>query len=294
MADVPAAPAAPLVIPAPGAESAPPPAAAPLAGKYANSAELQKGIREGVRHLSGTDLLPEGELVGPGKFFADDAAAEAYYKGKVEPAIKQGKPKETPSPATAPLQIGGEPLPDNADVPTILAKAGLKDADVVKQFTEKGDLTEEQYKAIRGVRPGLTKGDIKFIAAGMQAQATLVAQAVGKARSDAAAAAGGAEQLSSLLNAAKSFVPEGEQAGINAMLQNPATTVAAVKVLRQMHADHIGAGGSVSPINGSPPGAPPAITSMAEYKALERRAMAGDAAARERYLTIDANKIVNP
>lgn len=294
MSDVSAAPAAPVVIPAPGASASPAPATL-LAGKYADRPALEKGIREGVKHLTGSDLFPEGALIGEGKFFADDAAAEKHYKEKIEPAIKQPKGKEAPAPAAAdPLKIGGEPLPENADVPTILAKAGLKDADVVKQFTENGDLTDEQYKAIRGVRPGLSKSDIKLIAEGMQAKSVLVAQAVGKARSEAANAAGGADQLSALLNAAKLFVPEGEQAGINAMLQNPATTVAAVKVLKQMHADHIGAGGSTSVIAGSPPGAAPAITSISEYKNLERAAMSGNAAARERLLTIDASKLVNP
>lgn len=291
MSEVSAAQAAPVVIPAPGA---PPAAPVLLAGKYVDSPALQKGIREGVKHLAGSDLLPDGELVGPGKFFADDAAAEAYYKGKIEPAIKQPKAAPAAPASTEPLKIGGEPLPENADVPTIIAKAGLKTDELVKGFTETGDLTPEQYKAIRGVRPGLSNADIKFIAEGLQAKAALTAQVVAKARSEAATAAGGAEQLSALLNAAKSFVPEAEQAGMNAMLQNPATSVAAVKVLRQMHADSVGAGGSTPAINGTANGPAATITSRAALKALEARAMAGDASARDLYLTIDVSKVVNP
>ena len=264
-----------------------------LAGKYADRSALEKGIRE-ARKAAGFEAIPDKfPIIGEDGLFTDDAAGEREYK-RLETLIAQGKKPQEPKPGEAAqaLKIGGDPLPENADVPTIIARAGLKIEDVVKQFTEKGDLTDEQYKAIRAKRPGLSNADIKFIAEGLQAKSVLAEQAISKARNEAANVVGGMPQLESLLTQAKTFVPESEQAGLNAMLQNPATAVAAVKVLKQMHADHIGAGGAQPIINGTA-GGPAAhnIKTFAEYKDLERRAKNGDESAWKTLATIDVSKL---
>lgn len=208
---------------------------------------------------------------------------------------KKSAPAAEPAQTTpGEMKIGGEPLPETADVPTILQKAGLKEAEVAKHFTEKGDLSDEQYAAIKKVRPNLTKADIKFIAEGHAAKAMLRAQAMERVAAEAATIAGGKDKLDTLLREAETFVPAGERAGFDKLLDNPATAPAAIRTLMQMHKDHVGAGGSQDLVSGQPSSSVNhGITTIAEYKDVTRRAVAGDKAAAAIILSIDVSKLKN-
>lgn len=256
----------------PTGDTAPPKEVPKFAGKFTDEKALAKGINE----LRGTlGYTPLANPIGEDGTYKTPEEAEADYKalskliGAKAPAKPpDGKPAE-------PLKIGDVDV--EADVPTILTKAGLQLTDLEQQFIKDGDLTDEQYKAIQKARPSLTKPDIKLIAEGMAAKAILAGNAVNTAKSEAAQIAGGEEQLATLLQSASSFLTPTERDDFNRRLQDPKLTVSAVKDLAARHAQAVGAGGGI--VRGGTPAGPSLPKNSTEFSKLVQRASAGDQSA---------------
>lgn len=248
------------------------------AGKFADEAALATGINN-IRTRLGAE--PLANVLGEGGTYKTPAEAEIEYKalerlaGSIKPAAKpDGKPTE-------PLKIATEaPAEADQDVPAILTKAGLNQADLETTWQEKGDLTPEQYDAIRKARPSLTKGDIKLIAQGMAATAIVRNQSVEASIAESQKVVGGKEQLDNLLASAKSFVTDAaELADFNRRLSDPKLAVGAVRDLAARHAAEVGAGRSQPLLRGGTPAGPAIPKSSAEFTKLVDRASRGDAAA---------------
>lgn len=282
MPDTPTAPPTP---PTPPAPPTPPPVK--FAGKYDTPEALEKGIRE-IRTKTGFEPLPDSlKLIGDGGLYADAAAAEREYK-RMESLIGAAKPTKT-----ADLSIE-TPTPDaEFDVPTLVNKAGLRLDELQAQFSTSGDLTQDQYAAIRKVRPGLTNGDIKAMARGMVAEAALRAQAMEKVVTEAQQIAGGEQQLTLLRAwAAQNITPERLQRLNSQVKADPAFYPDMVRLLTAEHSAAVGAGKAQPLIGGTAANGAVAPPSPAEYKDLERRAMSGDKSAIARIMAMPPAKLL--
>lgn len=219
--------------------------------------------------------------------FKDVGELEKGYKELETKLGQRGVQIDTPKPAApnAAPQIGDNPSPtpdEPVDVPTVLTKANLKMEDLAEQFSTKGDLTEDQYNAIRKARPGLTKADIRLIAEGMASKQALIGQAVATAVNKAAEAVGGRAQLDNLV--AWASTPDAglspkEKAVLNAQLKDPETVGLAVETLAAKHARAMGAGKAQPLAQGGTASTTAGAKDSREFAQLVAAAQRGDSAA---------------
>jgi len=263
-----------------------------LAGKFIDADALANGINN-LRSKIGAE--PLSKVIGEDGTYKDAADAERAYK-ELERISGSLRPKPDGKPVD-PLKIG-DPVNDDADITQVLSKAGLEQSQLEKSWTESGDLTTEQYEAIRRVKPSLSKGDIKLIAQGMAAQSVIKNQTVQAAINEAEGVVGGKEQLQNLLSSAVNFVTDkAELEDFNRRLADPKLAVGAVRDLAARHAAEVGSGRSAPLVRGSAPSGPAIPKSSAEFTSIVKRAAQGDANARAVLLAtpqsvIDSWKVV--
>ncbi len=171
------------------------------------------------------------------KFKNMEEQARAY------PELEKVLGKKTP-PTTAP-QIPIPPaipdLPDEAGISAIVERTGLKEADIVAAWQEKGDLTAEQYAAFK--KQGIPKGAVKEY---LTAQSIVGKQMVEGALKDARDFVGGEKQHTNLLAwAGAGGIPKTEVDKMNAELAaDPRNIVDITKRLYAEHTRAVGAGKS--------------------------------------------------
>lgn len=275
---------APAPPPPPGSPPPPPPIVPPpnsgavlFAGKYKSPEDLEQGFRE-IHKPLGLDEIPgDRKLVGQGGMYTDHSALESAYKTFEKLLSTRAVTSPPPPPPGEGLKIGGGE-DANLDVPDLITKAGLKAEDLEKQWTEKNDLTDEQYAAIRKARPSLTKGDIKAIAEGMAAKAALAAQTQQAIRADAVQVAGGEKELNGLLAWAKTGFNAAEQADLNRRLGDPNLYKGALQQIAAAHRAALGAGNAQPLVGGTPASGSPVNTASDIFE-LTKRAEAGDTSA---------------
>lgn len=271
----------PVVSAPPSPVATPTPPSAPLAGKYADQAALEKGIREAWTKVGLPGLPAEGSpLIGQGAMFGSVDDAVAGYK-KIErliaPSANQPTPPATP-PAPALPQIGEPASATDEDMTTVglIQKAGLNGNDVMAQFGKDGKLTDEQYAAIRKAHPGVSKAMLNEHLALLHRD---FSRTIAEVKSKASEMAGGEQKFQTLLAWAGSQYKGEELANMNRMLADPTTTVAAVKIM--LH-DYATSGGTTQtkPIIAGAPGAPTGKpANAAEMAALMARVQSGDPSA---------------
>lgn len=194
---------------------------------------------------------PAGERVYAGKY----KTVEDLEKSYVELQKKLGAPKP-PADADA-LKIDTTPtpkveeIPDTADLGVVLEKAGLKQDEVAKAFSETGKLTDDQYKAIKA-KYNLPRAAVDQFMAGQAAQAAVQTITQKQIRAEAATIAGSEEALNSLLASAKDFVPADEIEDINARLADPKRYKGAMRDIMEFHKAAVGAGKSKPLVSGTP------------------------------------------
>lgn len=256
------------------------------AGKYATVEALEQGYREIRKPLGLSELPADSKLFGDGGMFRDVKALESAYRDMDTLLSSRSKPAEKPTPPGDGLSIpqddpkAGEPAPEPSDfdVPEIITKAGLKPEDLEQAWTEKGDLTPEQYAAIRKAQPGLTNATIKAIARGMAAEAALHASQQAQIKAEATSIAGGQQQLEALLAFAKTEFSGAERADLNRRLADPALFKGALQQITAAHREKVGAGKAQPLINGGP-GVAHSVASADDILKLRRRANSGDQSA---------------
>lgn len=184
------------------------------------------------------------------------------------------------------------PPPEGEDFdPTeVLAKAGLKPDDVYKQWQETGDLTDEQFTAIRRVRQNLGKADIRAIARGITAERELDGFRQERMRSDAAAMVGGDDKLQMLLDNGSTFIPKDEIDGLQKLLSDSKTYKVAVRAIMAHHEAYIKSSGSKPLINGGPAASGP-ISSREEYRKVLELVVKGDVNAKARLMATKDSEI---
>lgn len=216
---------------------------------------------------------PKEERLYAGKY----KTVEDMEKGYGELSKKLGT--KAPAAEPSPMQIGtvdmaaGEDLP----IPEIIEKAGLKLADLTKSFAETGELTDDQYKAIHKARPGLSRADVKMIAKGMAAEASLVKVTQDQIFQEAATIVGGPDKLKTLLNSGAQFIPADELEDTQARLCDPKKFKSAIRDMLAWHTAKVGPGGTI--ISGSGGGGKGGAKDIKEFNELVRKAQGGDSEA---------------
>ncbi len=220
-----------------------------LAGKYKTEADLHKGISELAGKLEMAELVPAA--------FKDAEHAESVYKalsrhqGRLSainnpPADGEDKPLEIPKPGS-----GDDGASDMTAI-QVMEKAGLDGTKIAQQWKKDGKLTDEQYEAIRKIKPAYSKQDINEYIAGLEARAQIQQQAQHQAKRHAAELAGGklkddgtidTAPLDNLLKFA-AILPEHRRADLNERLGDPRRYEGAVKELLAEHREAVGAGRS--------------------------------------------------
>lgn len=263
-----------------GTEETPP----KFAGKYDDDEAALKGTNE-LREKMGLD--PVEKLYGEDGLYASRAAAERGYK-------EMTKLQRTARPSAEqaePMKLGGEETETDEPITPqqILERAELDFADLEKQYAEHGELTPEQYTAIRKSDPSLKNVSTAILktlvdnaARGMIATAKEATQAQAAMRAEAAEIVGGEDVLEMLLKTAPSFVPKNEFEDLAERLKNPKWFRGAARDLKQFHADSVGAGKSKPIVGGGEPSGSGGAKNSAEYHRLVRAAAAGDEAARRK------------
>lgn len=252
-----------------------------IAGRYETPEKFEEGYKQLYKEVTGLDW--KGSVFGKDTPNSDLPSAENSYKQLrrgISARSADDKPKGDTAPAqpTGTIQIAKTTDPDldaDYDPYKIVESANLKIEDLAKQWQDKGDLTDEQYAALRGARKNLGKSDIKAIAKGMiaehQARSIAYQMAVGKA----VERAGGQESLSTLIKWAESGLTPRQQQAVNAQLADPELVADAIDFIKFKHAEANGSksdaarGGSASSINTS------GFTTLADFKAASDRIRVG-------------------
>lgn len=252
----------------PGTPAAAPAAAPMILNKYKDQPEFEKGMRNLANKAARSEVIKDGEkLIGEGgrwKTLDEAIAAHGAYSAvlharggdeetKPEGEVKKPEEKTAEAKPTEPaaLRIGEPPAADSepADIPGILDKAGLKLDDLKAHWQEHGDLSEDHYKAIKGVRKNLGDADVKLIAEGFLAKARLHDAARTQIHGELAGIAGGEQQLKTILgDAAKHIEDPAERAAYNKMLDDPKQAKAALRAIMAIRAEKLGATKSVDTI----------------------------------------------
>lgn len=248
------------------------------AGKYETPEALENGLRE-IRGAMGLEPVPDdAKLIGT-MYKDPDAAARDYVR--MQRMMSQGKHKvgDPPLAIENPSTNGGQDDADY-DVPDLIKKAGLDMAAVEKQYLEAGDLTAEQYAAIRKANPGLSKAAIKAIADGQAAKAQLRQHAQQAVVGEAQQIAGGKEQLDNLRQWAATNIPQERLDRLNKqVVADPTFYPEMIRLLRSEHADAVGAGRASPLINGSNPTITSKPLTGDDWRRVRDAAMNGDPAA---------------
>ena len=260
-----------------------------FAGKYDSPEAFERGIREGAK-AAGLPFSEKAKLIGDGGMFASVKEAEEGYKALERAITAKGKADAAPKPvAPMPGDTPDEPeqVDDDADLETLVTKAGLNTMELGREFLTNNKLTDDQYTKLRKAMPGATKKVIDAII-GTQIQ-------VAKAEWDSATTAaeqvaGGREQLTGLVQWASKNMDPAVVQGLSAQAKaNPKFYPAMIEVFASAYAKKAGGtpgGQGVKPGAGAP-SSTTVIRTAADFKALRLAVERGEPGARERMAAAD-------
>lgn len=249
-----------------------------ILGKFDTPEARDKALEEIHKKVLGEEV--------PLPAFKDDEAKNkaytAYEKAMRNPPTNGAatppapKKEEVADPAgILSIGTGGD---DDPDVDALLVKAGLDGAEVTKQWTEHGHLTDAQYAALKKVGYGRKLADT--IATGQHARAVLAVQQNQAIRAQAIEVVGGEEAFKNLDAWASANLPKERLDSLNAMVKaSPKAYPEVVRMIKAEHAQALGAGKAQPLVTGSGGTPGTAIDSWAQIRALNRKAAAGDQAA---------------
>lgn len=262
-ASEPPAPANPATQPAASAPPAAPKADTPAdkkwAGKYASTDELAKGLRHLWKH-AGLGELPEGELWGEGPTSRWKSAedAEASY-ANAERLMRQTKAAErTPTILDEPSDAKPTKTDDFQDIPIgdWIKRSGLSQADLEKAFSE-GRYDEAMREQMRRSHPTYSQMPKQQAYDAMDAKLQLAMMQITNLRSKAAEIVGGKDNLRAMLSSIDDVVPADERAALRASIDNPATTLVALRALKSHYEAATANGKGDAPVAGTPASAGP-------------------------------------
>ena len=267
------------------------------AGKYETPEQLEQGIREARKSL-GLDPMENKPVVGQGGIVADHTAAEQYYKDMQALISKNGAQSGTgqqnnqqtdPNQQQGGQQLsvnkpgeGGDDDGNEPDVDQILQSAGLDGNELAQQFAQNGELTSEQYEALR--KQGYPRPAVDSYMRAAQAEAAQYEHQQQQIRQDAAQLVGGEQALDTLLQQAPNFVPTDEIDDINERLGDPKKYRGAIRDLKEYHQQALGAGNAQPLISGQGAGNGGAgpIQNRQDFVETHKKAQQGDQTAQQR------------
>jgi len=155
-----------------------------------------------------------------------------------------------------PISMQPKAIPDDATPEQIINHAGLNPGDLVKQFVEKGSLTEDQYKALKE-KAGLPKGAVNALAEGILAKSKVQEANAQRAQLEAAAEFGGMAEVQKMAEKVGETLSADMRSTFQAKLNSgdPATVKDAIRAIAAMHKASNGA--ATPNVNGGVATTPP-------------------------------------
>jgi hypothetical protein len=271
--------------PPPSPTSPPPEDSSKFAGKYDTPEALEQGIVE-ARNKIGLAQIPDGTHI-IGDMYGDVTSAEMAYKdlesiiGKIS-APKPPTAAAEPADAETPLEIKEPVEGEELTVEQILSKADLDPQDLQSHWAEHGNLSDEQYAALK--KQNYTKPMVDQYLRGQAAVTQMTVAAATDARQNAINLVGGENQMNNLLTQAVEMIPANQHEAFNARLKDPGQVEGAVRELMQRHSELIQSGNARPLIEGTMahPVNTGAITTPEDYFDALGKARRGDMTARNR------------
>ena len=288
------------------------PAPEQIAGKFNDQPAFEQGYRELAKKLE-YPFPDDQAVIGEGGRHRTLGEATEVYSAMERIMGRMSTPDPTPDPEPAPaptppatppqppapaagadpaMQIAPPAVDSEAGVEAILQGAGLTQDQVVEQWNQGNQLTDDMYARIAGVNAAFSKTVVDQFITGLQAQTQIAAEAQAAARSaaarmvagDSASAEDADTQLTNLLESAKQFLSPAEVPEINRLLGNTNTYGIAIRDLMTRHAAHLQATNATPPVEGgrTPAQTGGGITSTEEYATVRDAAARGDRAAQQR------------
>ncbi len=258
------------------------------AGRYQTTEAFEKGFTELAKATTGEELNGK-PLWGKDGHYPDVLTAELAYKALQRVATKvtqatKAKPEGDAKAEPESLTIG-----DGTAKATTIGDANKIIETMASRFSEKGDLEDADYEALRSLPADEWKKIVKGQFAAVKELATTKAEvkaAKGRAATDEVRRlAGGEEGMKEILDfAAENYSPEAKKA-MNARLSDPDLAVTQFKeILLDYREKYPGTRGTpATPVNGRPASSATAeATDPKHFGELMRRAQQGDRAALER------------
>jgi len=184
-----------------------------ILGKYKTQDDLRNGINELI------------ESVGAEKAYQSLSGAQHEPKSQAPPE----------------MAIKVNPLGDDAGIDELLSKAGLNGAEVIEQYSQNGDLSDQQYENLQRTY-AMPRGVIREV---VGLRATAVENATRNIQSALYDLAGGDQQYRNLTAWASQNYNDNQQENFNASVTGPRATVdsaeTAFKSLMFDHRSGIGA-----------------------------------------------------
>ncbi|MFA4972342.1 MAG: hypothetical protein WC683_06990 [bacterium] len=228
----------------------------------------KKDGMDGAKADGGGDKPARPEYI-PEKFWTGNIEDSAKKMAESYANLEKKQSAPPPKPGAMDLTAPPESLDDNATLSDTIIRAGLTPEVVGKTFVEKGELTKEQYDALK--LKGLGKALVNQL---LSTEVALQQRVTQDTMAKAYAAAGGEEQWKNTFLWAQANLSEADRKAFTEDLANPARNAHAVKLLLQMHRESVGAGGS-NPLNAGRPasgnGNAP-FSTYAEYDAAAKAA----------------------
>jgi hypothetical protein len=203
--------------------------------------------------ITSQPVTPAAAPAGEGKLYAGKyRSVEELEKGYTEAQAALSSKRPT-------IEIA-----DDATIETVLAAAKLTEADLRKEFTTNGKISDAQYKALREVNPGISRKMVEQnLAAVTTAEALAFETAVG--------IAGGEEQFNSLLAFAKAL-PDEKRAEVEAGLKSFGTYKQTVTALKAAYEAEHGKPNPEQVYAGASASSPGGFTNHGEFAAAQRKA----------------------
>lgn len=206
---------------------------------------------------------PEPAPLILGKFKTQADLESAYKSLEQKLHAPQAPPAATATPDNG-LDLSSIPAapaaPEVRSVEAVITKAGLKPEDLSKTFTEKGTLTDDQFKAFESA--GYSRKDVTDYIAGQAARAQLASIRAETILSDIHAQVGGQQQWDTIRRGL-SHLPEARKKDISERLKDPNRYIGALHEAVTEYNNRHGTAGSRVLITGSPTGAPVRIPGYA-------------------------------
>lgn len=243
-----------------------------LAGKYADAAALETGVKELMGKLGYPELDADAKIIGG--LVPDEAKAEAFYK-RLESEF--GKRQSAKPKGDEPLAIK-KPKPEDepANIGDFLASRGIDADEVVTEFKKNGKLTPEQYTKFGNLPRALVNDYLQNLSLAGEALKMRRERSVG----EAVKIAGDEQKLGTYRTWAMANMEESRLSTLNAILEkNVDFYPEYIRIIKNEYEAKVGPTGGKTVTNGTASASTSPVNTREELSVVMAGVSRGDPAA---------------